>query len=59
MFIDGSKTPSGSVRMSGNQVELNHSSTIPFIRTELVLAHVAIYKHRTPTGVKPQSNCEP
>ena len=54
-----SKTPSGSVRMSGSQVELNHSSTIPLIRTESVPAHVSIYKHRTPTGVKAQSICEP
>ena len=51
--------PSGSVRRGGSQVELNHFSTIPPFRTELILALRSGYKHRTPNGVKPQSNYEP
>lgn len=60
IFIDSSnKNPSGSVRRGGSQVELNHFSTIPPLRTELILALRSGYKHRTPNGVKPQSNYEP
>jgi hypothetical protein len=37
MFIDRAATSSsGPVRRSGSQVELNHSSTIPLLRTGLV-----------------------
>ena len=36
MFIDRDTRPLGSVRRSGSQVEVHHSSTNPLLRTELL-----------------------
>ena len=51
MFIDRSlNSITHSVRRSGIQVELDHSRTIPLLRTEPEESYSSIYKYVTPTG---------
>jgi hypothetical protein len=54
MSIGRSTEPiANSVRRSGIQLELRHSCNSPLLRTESREFFSSIYKHITPSGVKP------
>jgi hypothetical protein len=53
MFIGLSEDANtNSVRRSGIQLELQHSSIVPLLRTGPEGFCASIYKHATPNGVK-------
>jgi hypothetical protein len=51
MSIDRGSPPLRLRKKERNGVELNHSSTISLLLTELGSLYVSVYKHRTPIGV--------